>query len=199
MIETKLVLEDIKTGKFTGPVLNAVREEVRDHLMSTKRRGMKGLVDYLESSNFYTSPASTKFHGSYEGGLAVHSLLVYREFDRLASMYAPELEDNTRKISALCHDLCKVDVYHKVESKSGKELAKPYKFMDEKPLGHGEKSLDIVRDYIQPTLKEKLLIRWHMGGYDQNYEMNADMIKEKCPELVLLQSADRIVSAIYDI
>ncbi len=48
-------------------------------------------------------------------------------------------------------------------------------------------------------MKEALLIRWHMGGYDPNYEMNSDMIKQKCPELVLLQSADRIVSAIYDI
>lgn len=199
MIETKLILEDIKTGKFTEPVMEAVKEEVKGHLMGTKRRGMKGLVDYLESSDFYTSPASTKFHGNCDGGLAVHSLLVYREFDRLASMYAPGLEDEARKISALCHDLCKIGVYKKVESKSDKKLAKPYRFEDELPLGHGEKSLYVIREYIKPTLKEALLIRWHMGGYDHSYEMNADMIKQKCPELVLLQSADRIVSSIYDI
>ena len=199
MIETKLILEDVKNGKFTKPVMDAVRDEVKGHLMSTKRKGMKGLVNYLESSDFYTAPASTKFHGNYEGGLAVHSLLVYREFDRLASVYAPALEDETRKISALCHDICKVGVYKKNESKSGRELAKPYRFEDELPLGHGEKSLYVLREYIKPTLKEALLIRWHMGGYDPNYEMNSDMIKQKCPELVLLQSADRIVSAIYDI
>ena len=42
-----------------------------------KREGADKLLEYLEKSDFFTAPSSTRFHGSYEGGLVQHSLNVY--------------------------------------------------------------------------------------------------------------------------
>ena len=42
------------------------------------RDGADKLLDFLENkSDFFTAPASTRFHGACEGGLLRHSLNVY--------------------------------------------------------------------------------------------------------------------------
>lgn len=201
MIEN--ILMEIKNGKLSEETMNEVKKEICSELHSIKRRGITELVYYLNTNGFFTSPASTRFHGAYDGGLAVHSLLVYKEFDFLVERYKSDLPADSRKIVGICHDLCKVGVYKRNEVKKGKEMAqssaKPYNFEDDFPIGHGEKSLWIVGRYIEPTEKEALLIRWHMGSYDGNYELNEESLKKKCPELVLLQSADRIASGWYDV
>ncbi|MDI6738182.1 MAG: metal-dependent phosphohydrolase [Nanoarchaeota archaeon] len=198
-LDMKVLLEEAKKGALSGKVIRDVKEEILGHLSGIKRKGMPGLVQYLETSDFFHAPASTRFHGNYEGGLAAHSLLVYTEFDALLSRYGSSLPDDSRKIAGICHDLCKVEVYKKNEARKGRFPAKPYTFEDELPVGHGEKSLWIIGRHIEPTEKEMLLVRWHMGGYDKNYEMNEEVIKRKCPELVLLQSADRIVSGWHNV
>ena len=43
-------------------------------LRSTGREGIEKLLSYLEKSDFFEAPASTKFHGNYKGALCVHSL-----------------------------------------------------------------------------------------------------------------------------
>lgn len=73
---------------------------------SIKREGINDLVKYLENSDFFYAPASSKFHGNYEGGLLEHSLSVYDEFKRLATAY-PEISftEETAVIISLFHDL----------------------------------------------------------------------------------------------
>ena len=83
-----------------------------------KREGIDKLLDYLQKTDFFDAPASTKFHSVYEGGLCVHSLNVYNRFiKKLTSEYG---EDWQRVISlesatiiSLFHDICKVDYYKK--------------------------------------------------------------------------------------
>ncbi|MFA5888206.1 MAG: metal-dependent phosphohydrolase [Candidatus Nanoarchaeia archaeon] len=195
-LDIKILLEEGKKGCLSGKTIAGVHDEIIAQMSGIKRKGMEKLVKYLETSDFFTAPASTKFHGNYEGGLASHSYLVYHEFDEMLSKHGSNLPSESRIISGICHDLCKIGIYKKATvTKAGKAPSKPYNFDDEMPIGHGEKSLWIVGRYIEPTEKEMLLIRWHMGGYDANYEANSETIKHKCPELVFMQSADRIVSS----
>ena len=81
-------------------------------LTSVKRDGIEDLLKWLEESDFYEAPASTRFHGSYKGGLLQHSLNVYDELKRLLSVY-PEIQVSEESviISALLHDLCKANLY----------------------------------------------------------------------------------------
>ncbi|MEK6969454.1 MAG: metal-dependent phosphohydrolase [Nanoarchaeota archaeon] len=171
-----------------------VRKEIIKELSAVQREGIDQLINHLEGNNFFTSPASTKFHGNYVGGLAAHSLMVYKEFDFLLKRYSGTLEQDSRRIAGICHDFCKIGVYQKNELKNGRIPANPYHFDDPLPIGHGEKSMYLVSQYVKLTPKEALLIRWHMGSYDPNYEINQDKLKKICPELCLLHCADQLVS-----
>lgn len=188
------MLNEVKKGELSEIMMEEVRKEIIKELSAVQREGIDRLIDHLEKHEFFTSPASTKFHGNYVGGLAAHSLMVYKEFDFLLKRYSVALEQDSRRIAGICHDFCKIGVYQKNELKSGRTPAKPYLFNDPFPIGHGEKSLYVVSQYLQLTTKEALLIRWHMGNYDPSYELNEDKIEPLCPELRLLHCADQLVS-----
>jgi len=175
------------------------REEIIDLLRSTKRKGIEDLVTWLDNSNFFTSPASTMFHGNYEGGLAAHSYECYKEFDRQIEHYEVDLPKESRIIASLGHDLCKVDYYIPNILKKGVSEAKPYKSNDEFPIGHGEKSVILVGRYIELTNKEALIMRWHMARDDPTWETYQDKVEKLCPEVVLFQHVDKIVSLIKGI
>jgi len=183
------------------------KKEIKDNkdkilglLSSVKREGIDDLVDWLSTSNFFTSPASTMFHGNYEGGLAAHSYKVYEEFWRQAQHYNMPVSQETAIMAGLLHDACKIDLYKPNELKSGKvSEAKPYKTEDLAPLGHGEKSVMMLQKYIQLTDQEAMIIRWHMGPYDKMWEDYADKVEGACPEAVLFHHADKEVSLIYQL
>lgn len=166
-----------------------------DMLRRTKREGIEDLIIYLEGSDFFTAPASTQYHGSYEGGLLEHSLNVYNclvfEYENLkdAEFNLPELPEDSLIIVALLHDLCKVNCY--VEStrnvkneKTGQWEKVPfYKREPKLPMGHGAKSVFIAQQFIKLEVYEAQAIFWHMGAWDispymtlnelsQSYEMN---------------------------
>ena len=42
------------------------KERFIELLRSTKREGIEKLIDFLEKTDFFTAPASTRFHSSYE-------------------------------------------------------------------------------------------------------------------------------------
>ena len=139
------------------------------------REGINNLMDYLNKSDFFTAPASTRFHGSYPGGLCEHSINVYNELRRLLTVY-PEVEvsDESVAIAALFHDLCKANVY-KSEKRNRKnangqwEQYDAYTF-DEKFHygGHGSKSVFLCERYMKLTIEEAVAINCHMGTSDGN-------------------------------
>ena len=51
---------------------------IRDLLLSTERPGMENLIEYMEDAGFFTAPCSTSHHLSVKGGLAEHSMNVYK-------------------------------------------------------------------------------------------------------------------------
>ena len=99
------------------------KERFIELLRSTKREGIEKLIDFLEKTDFFTAPASTRFHMSCEGGLLQHSLNVYdclvnlgtttgdvQEF-QAAGMRLDSIPQESIIIVALLHDLCKVNFY----------------------------------------------------------------------------------------
>lgn len=122
-----------------------------------------------EETDFFTAPASTKYHGSYQGGLLLHSMTVYKRLINIVNQETGGTDFSERRgsvaMTALFHDLCKVNQYKEARDKSGKRY---YTFIqDALPLGHSEKSLYLLTDHgIKLTDEEALAIRWHMGAYD---------------------------------
>lgn len=137
-----------------------------------KRKGIENLLGWLEKSDFFTAPASTKFHGNYTGGLLEHSLNVYDCLVRIVKEFNINCLDESMAIVALFHDLCKANFYTTTsrnykDEKTGQWLKKDVYIIDDKmPLGHGEKSCLILQSFMPLKLEELLAIRWHMGGFD---------------------------------
>lgn len=127
------------------------------------REGISSLMNWLESNDFYTAPASTKFHGNFVSGLLAHSIRVY---ECLKSKQTEE-SNETIAIVSLFHDLCKVNFYkeHKTVDKCG-NVKISYSIDDKLPIGHGEKSVILLLKHMDLTDEEMLVIRWHMGAYD---------------------------------
>lgn len=44
---------------------------------NVQRPGAEKLLAWMETTDFFTAPASTRFHAAYEGGLLDHSMNVY--------------------------------------------------------------------------------------------------------------------------
>lgn len=145
-----------------------------------QRPGADDLLEWLESTDFFTAPAGTKHHGAYYGGLMIHSMNVWKRLREIACRDVlgddpGELDRQTREtvaILGLLHDVCKVGAYH-IETKRRKnpdtnqwEDYQTYTFRDPFPLGHGEKSLYLISRFIKLTEAEALAIRWHMGAFD---------------------------------
>jgi 23S rRNA maturation-related 3'-5' exoribonuclease YhaM len=131
--------------------------QIETLLCETKRPGIENLLAYLDTSGFYTGPASTKFHGCYSGGLAAHSLGVYDlliEFNKLLRLECPW---ESIVIAALLHDVCKVGAYIGTE--------KPYAYNKTQPKGHAVLSIERIKKHIVLTELEEMMIRYHMGVY----------------------------------
>ena len=142
---------------------NSNKKAIIHALSATGRPGMDRVLAELEQNRFYEAPGSIKYHSNYKGGLAEHSLAVYRHAMDLKSKH-PEafgkISDESITITALLHDICKADVYFI------KNDGTPGKSMQNFPIGHGEKSvIMLLRLGLALSEEEMLAIRWHMGEH----------------------------------
>lgn len=175
--------------------LHAKDEFIDIYTTHIKRDGADKLLDYLINSDFFTAPASARFHLCDEGGLCQHSLNVYKRLVKLVNdEYGANspYSDETIAICGLLHDVCKVNFYtvdYRNSKENGVWVKVPYYRVEEKfPFGHGEKSVFILSQYIKPSPEEAMAINWHMGGFDDrvkggSYALSEAMAKYK---LVLL-------------
>ena len=138
------------------------------------REGSDKLLAYLtDQSDFITAPASTRYHGAYEGGLCEHSLNVYSCLvdilarPRMKDLYGIEYSDESIAIAALLHDLCKINFYvpgtRNVKENGVWKSVPSYTINDTLPYGHGEKSVYIISGFMRLTRDEAFAIRYHMG------------------------------------
>lgn len=167
-----------------------------------KRARASEFLNMLSSeTDFFTAPASTRFHLSTPGGLCEHSLNVFNELSRITSIYDACVSDESIAICALYHDVCKAN-YYEVSSRNVKAngvwTSQPYYTVnDQFPMGHGEKSVYMLQKYISLTDEEAIAIRWHMGGFDEtvrggNYSVSAAY--DKYPLALLLHMADMVAT-----
>ena len=140
------------------------------------REGSAELLDYLQNkSDFFTAPASARFHGAYAGGLCDHSVNVFRCLEaylgreRGKELYGLDYPMESVTVAALLHDVCKVGLYkpgfrNVKDDATGKwEKVPTFNYDDKLPYGHGEKSVYIISGFMRLTREEAMAIRWHMG------------------------------------
>lgn len=176
--------------------LRALKVEFKDIVANMIHRdGIDDLMAWLDSTDFYSAPSSTRYHGAEPGGLAAHSIAVY---NRLKQKQTDET-DETIAIVSLFHDLCKCNFYNKTfrnvknESTGKWEKVPSYEVDDQFPLGHGEKSMFTVMKFMKLTDDEVMAIRWHMGfsAVEQQFEKPSMARAMQIYKLVIkLQEAD---------
>ena len=191
--------------------MNPKREFIEIYNENIKREGADRLLEYLLSKNsdFFTAPASTRFHGDYDCGLSVHSINVYKclkdylSRNRCGQEYGMTYSDETIAIVALLHDVCKINCYHKymrnVKNEDGVwEQVPSYNFEDPEPFGHGEKSVFLISKFMRLTNEEAYAIRYHMGFSEEGSGRNAGRVFEKYPLALALYVADMEAAAFMD-
>lgn len=183
-----------------------MKERFENLLSSVNREGISKLIEFIQKSDFYTAPASTRFHGAYECGLLEHSLNVYDCLYNKVGIYdgvheniwhepLEDVKDESIVIVSLLHDICKT-YYYTTEMRNVKEdgvwVQKPYYTVDDKiPYGHGEKSVMMIEEYIELKPVERYAIRWHMGPYSGQQDWNTlGTAMEKYPLILALHQAD---------
>ena len=176
-----------------------MKEEFIALLKQVDREGMDNLIDFLNRSDFFEAPASTRFHGCYKGGLLEHSMKVYE-------ILKTKTEDSDSvKIIALLHDICKANFY-KVDYRNAKneqgvwEKVPYYTVDDTIPYGHEEKSVMMLSEFIKLTPEERYAIRWHMGFTEpKELYTTIGQAYKKYPIALLVHEADLEATYFYDV
>ncbi len=174
-------------------------------LIGTSREGMYSLVDWLHTTDFYTAPASTRYHGASECGLLYHSLMVHDCAVTISSKLGCEglwgrIDSIT--IAALLHDICKANcysVYQKNVKKDGVWVQEDaYKFDEQFCFGgHGSKSVYLAQQFIKLTQEEATAINCHMGFTNADNINAISSAYQNCPLAWLIHMADEMATFIY--
>ena len=154
--------------------MSTIKEEfIGIYQNNITRDGSDNLLDYICQSDFFQAPASARYHSSYDGGLAQHSINVYyclsdyMARDRVRETYGLSCSDETIAIVSLLHDLCKIGCYkagvRNVKENGVWKQVPTYNFDDPMPYGHGEKSVYIINGFMRLSREEAFAIRYHMG------------------------------------
>jgi hypothetical protein len=186
-------------------------------LRDTNRENIDYVIEDLEGLGFFEAPASVKNHYNFEGGLVEHSLKVYdmaislREgIIKMRPDMEAELPLDSVAIATLLHDVCKADIYRKVQRARKNEIGIYEKFEEYSvdytnfPVGHGEKSvIMLLRSGLDLEDAEIMAIRWHMGAWElapQSIEQdrNYRTANQKSPLVVLVHSADTLSAQILE-
>lgn len=190
--------------------MNTKEDFIKIYTQYIHREGSQEFLDFLCSahSDFFTAPASTRFHGNYPGGLCEHSLHVYEclkdylQRERCKSDYNMNYSDETIAIVALLHDVCKINVYKsstRNKKVDGQWVQVPYyEFEDEMPYGHGEKSVYMISPYMKLSREEAFAIRYHMGFSNEDPARNVGYTFEHYPLAFALSTADMEASYYCD-
>ena len=162
---------------------------------NVEREGVAELLAWLDTTDFFIAPASTRFHCACESGLVQHSLNVY---DVLMEKHFEEGADNPESfaVCALLHDLCKAQFYkcstrNVKNEETGQWEKQPYFSVEDMfPYGHGEKSVYIITGFMRLTREEAFAIRFHMG-FSGSEDINlVGRAFEKFPLAYALHAAD---------
>ena len=191
--------------------MSAKEEFIEIYRENIRRDGADALLDYLEhKSDFFTAPASARFHGAYAGGLCEHSVNVYHcltaylERERVKELYGLEYPAESVALVSLLHDVCKVVCYRqgtrnvKNETTGQWEKVPTFFFEDKLPYGHGEKSVYIISGFMRLTREEAMAIRWHMGFSGPEDARTVGQALRQYPLALALATADMEASSFLE-
>ena len=186
-------------------------------LRDTGRENMDYVLEDLEALGFFEQPASVKNHYNFPGGLVEHSLKVYdmavarrKSIIELRPDMEAQLPMESVAIATLLHDVCKADIYRKVQRARKNEIGMFEKFDEYQvdysnfPVGHGEKSvIMLLRSGLDLEDAEILAIRWHMGPWElaqQSIEQdrNYRTANANSPLVALVHTADTLSAQILE-
>lgn len=185
-----------------------MKETFKAEFAKIKRPGADKLLAWLESTDFFTAPASTKYHLARPGGLVEHSLNVYK---RLTELYIAEnfegMDESKLEslaIIGLLHDVCKADFYtmefrNRKNDQGSWEQYPVYTVNDKLPYGHGEKSVYIISSFMRLTREEAMAIRWHMSAFETDSSASSYTLSaayKQYPLAVLTHVADLMATYI---
>ena len=162
------------------------------------REGADRLLEWLQTTDFFTAPASTRYHWACPSGLVQHSVNVYEVM--MEKHFDPETDSaESFALCALLHDVCKAQFY-KISTRNVKnektgqwEKVPYYTIEDAFPYGHGEKSVFLIERFVRLKPAEATAIRWHMGGFDdaaRGGNFSISVAYDKYPIAVKLHLAD---------
>jgi len=155
-----------------------MKETIKKLLWSTGREGIENLITHMEDNGFFTAPCSSQFHLCKEGGLAEHSLNVFKMMHSIAAdtgfLFKGDKDKirNTIIISALLHDLGKMGQFGKPQyienylvsgKRSDKKPFETNKLL--LPIPHEIRSIQIATQFIELTEEENFAILYHNGLY----------------------------------
>lgn len=200
-----------ENGTFILEAIKPCIEDMIDYVFKDSPE-KEGLLNFLNNTDFYNAPASTRFHGNFKGGLSLHTLMVLKQ----SLIFAKPLLENffispdgdkyfiTAKdilISAICHDFCKTGFYG-VEYRNTKDITgnwvkQPfYKSKSEnRNLGHGNESVLMMISAMPSLINNRMVIEAvsrHMGFSDlsESEGFNYSNFLQN-PLVILLQLADQ--------
>lgn len=153
------------------------KEHIENLLKETERPGIENLLNWMEQNGFYDAPCSSKYHLAKPGGLAEHSLNVFR----IALSILPDLfkQDETKVnfefvnsvvICSLLHDLGKAGQFGKpnyIMTKGQTGLISCETNKDLLYVPHEIRSIAIASRYIDLTEEEQFAILYHNGLYGE--------------------------------
>ncbi len=161
-----------------------------------EREGVGDVMRWLDTTDFFDAPASTRYHGAYEGGLVQHSVEVFDYLCALDGAFRTDLPADSVTICALLHDVCKVGMYKtemrwRKNSRNQWEQYPTYKIEEDYPFGgHGSKSVYLIQHFMELRPEEAAAINCHMGAYDSSTYSNPSHTFETYPLAWLLHVAD---------
>lgn len=176
--------------------MNLKQEFLKIVFRDVHRSGVQALINWLEGTDFFEAPASTRFHDAFEGGLVLHSLNVRSRLVDLCKWYGCDASDESITIVSLFHDVCKAGMY-KVEMRWRKnsdnqwEQYPTYKHDEDFAYGgHGSKSVFLVQSFMALSPEEAAAINCHMGQFDATTYSNPSPVYERNTLAWLLHVAD---------
>lgn len=165
-----------------------IKNDVLEILYKVKRPGWENLLKYLDTTDYYTTASSTKWHGAKKYGLMHHCYSLYYLLLKLNYEFKLNIDKETMIITSFLHDLCKIDMY--ILTSSG------YIYNQTHPKGHAKLSLSIIKKYIELTKEEEEIITYHMGMYGTK-EFNSMNGEYTLSELVNVYNRNKICKLFY--
>lgn len=160
-------------------------------------------LKWLAENGFFTAPASTKYHGNYEGGLFDHSFMVMNLLVELSAANGLKWKRPASPfLVGMFHDLCKIDQY-RIDNSTPYTVGEPIRY-EYNPntmyKGHGDKSIILLSQFTTLTDEETACIRYHMGAFTEKEEWrDYTRAVHAFPNVLWTHQADMLASHVVGI